>query len=479
MLRPIPAPIASPQHCSHGIAVGLVGKHPNGPVSQHQVAGGQSFQIVTVDEYQSALGLRSSKFHRTTDRRCRRGPNAPIPPAQQVAGSMKKHRGRLIAGCCLLAAVFLIMCSRSAPTATSGTASSIAAVADVQSVIVNAQQARQVRVSQVVMRDFTPEVDAVGYVDFDQDHLAQVGSPYAGRVREVFAKAGDTVKRGQPLFSVDSLDLAQAEATLVSAAAARVQTTLALERAKGMAQAQANAPRDVEQAISDQQAGEGNYQAARSALHIFGKNDGDIDRIITTKRVDGEVRIDSPIDGQVSARSIAVGDLVQPGNSPAPFNISDGGSLWLVANVGEDDSTQVHEGNPLIAILSALPQQTIKARVDYVGNSSDAATHRVTLRSVLHTPPPGLHAQMLASYRILTAPPTRREALPADAVVREGTGATVVFTTLDGLRFTRRPVQLGPPQDGYYPVLSGLPAGSHIATEGALFLSNALALQAQ
>ena len=392
---------------------------------------------------------------------------------------MKKHQERLIAGYCLLAAMLLAMYSRPTPIRANNTPSPATAALDIQSVIINARQASQVHVSQVVMRDFTPEVDAVGYVDFDQDHLAQVNSPYAGRVREVFAKAGDTVERGQPLFSVDSPDLAQAEATLISAAAARVQTNHALERAKGMAQVQANAPRDVEQAISDQQTSEGNYQAARRALHIFGKSDADIDRIVATQRVDGQLRIDSPIDGQVSARSIAVGDLVQPGNNSAPFTISDGDSLWLVANVGEDDSAQVHEGNPLIAILSALPQQTVKATVDFVGNSSDAATHRVTLRSVLHTPPPGLHAQMLASYRIFTASPTRQEALPADAVVHEGSGATVVFTTSDGLRFTRRPIQLGPPQDGYYPVLTGLPAGSRIATEGALFLSNALALQAQ
>ncbi|MDR3447789.1 MULTISPECIES: efflux RND transporter periplasmic adaptor subunit [unclassified Dyella] len=392
---------------------------------------------------------------------------------------MKKHQGRLIAGGCLLAAILLAVFLRSPSSSADTSAPAATAPKDPQNVTINEQQAHQVRVAQIVMRDFTPGVDAVGYVDFNQDRLAQVNSPYAGRVREVFAKAGDAVKRGQSLFSVDSPDLAQAEATLVGAAASRVQTTAALERAKGMAQAQANAPRDVEQAVSDQQTAEGNYQAARRALHIFGKSDADIDRIAATRRVDGELRIDSPIDGHVSARTIAAGDLVQPGNSPAPFTISDDDSLWLVANVSEDDATQVHVGDVLSATLPALSQQAIKATVDYVGNSSDAATHRVTLRSILHTPPQGLRPQMLANYRIFTAPPARHEAVPADAVVREGTGAMVVFTTSDGLRFTRCPVQLGPPQDGYYPVLSGLPAGQRIATEGALFLSNALALQSQ
>ncbi|QNK01903.1 efflux RND transporter periplasmic adaptor subunit [Dyella telluris] len=392
---------------------------------------------------------------------------------------MKKHQGRLVAAACLLAAILLAVGLHPASTSADNAATRAAPPPDVQDVTINAQQARQVRVAPVATRDFTPGIDAVGYVDFNQDRLAQVNSPYAGRVREVFAKAGDTVKRDQPLFSVDSPDLAQAEATLVSAAAARVQTGAALERARGMAQVQANAPRDLEQAISDQQTAEGNYQAARRALHIFGKNDADIERIAATRRVDGELRIDSPIDGQVSTRNIAVGDLVQPGNSPAPFTVSDGDSLWLVANVSEDEAAQVHVGDHLAATLSAWPQRALAATVDYVGNSSDPATHRVTLRSVLHAPPAGLRAQMLATYRIDTAAPVRHDAVPVDAVVREGTGAMVVFTTTDGLRFTRHPVQLGPLQDGYYPVLSGLPASQRIATEGALFLSNALALQSQ
>lgn len=380
----------------------------------------------------------------------------------------------------MLAAILLVVIAReSSPASAQAAPQAAAAPADTQMVAINAEQAKQVSVSDVSQRDFAPRIDAVGYVDFDQDHFAQVSSPYSGRVHEVFAKAGDNVTRGQVLFSVDSPDLAQAEATLVSAAAARAQTTQALERAKGMAQVQANAPRDLEQAISDQQTAEGNYQAARRALHIFDKTDAEIDRIASTRRVDGEWRIASPISGTVTARNVAPGDLVQPGSTPVPFNISDAGSLWLVANVAEADAPMVHVGESLTATLPALPGHPINGHVDYVASTSDPATHRVTLRSVLHAPPAGLRPQMLANYSITTAAPTRHDAVPADAIVREGTGAMVVFTTTDGLHFKRHPVQLGQFQDGYYPVLTGLPAHERIAAEGALFLSNALALQSQ
>ncbi|WP_165418433.1 efflux RND transporter periplasmic adaptor subunit [Dyella amyloliquefaciens] len=391
---------------------------------------------------------------------------------------MKNHHGRLVTVGCLLAALLLVLAARHELPAKAH-ASPRPAPTDTQTVAVNPQQAKQVRVAEVTQREFYPTVDAVGYVDFDQDHLAQVNSPYAGRVREVFARAGDKVERGQALFALDSPDLAQAEATLVSAAAARAQTGAALERAKGMAQVQANAPRDLEQAVADQQTAEGNYQAARRALRIFDKSDADIDRIAATRRVDGELRIESPIAGRVTARNVAPGDLVQPGSTPSPFSVSDEDSLWLVANVVDADAAQIQLGQSMTASLPALPGKPIDAHVDYVASSSDPSTHRVMLRAVLHTPPAGLRPQMLANFRIQTAEPSHHDALPVDAVVREGTGAMVVFTTTDGLRFTRHPVQVGVLQDGFYPVLAGLPPHERIATEGALFLSNALALQSQ
>ncbi|WP_430390533.1 efflux RND transporter periplasmic adaptor subunit [Dyella sp. 20L07] len=395
---------------------------------------------------------------------------------------MKNNGGRLIAGACLLAALILVLsCRQHDAPSSAGTAPANAtpAAPPPQTVTINAEQARQVRVTTVSQRDFAPHIEAVGYVDFDQDHLAQVTSPYAGRIREVFAKAGDTVARGQALFSVDSPDLAQAEGTLVGAAASLNQTKAALQRAKGMAQVQANAPRDLEQAIADEQTAEGNYQAARRALHIFGKSDAEIDRIAADHRVDGELRIDSPIAGQVTARTIAPGDLIQPGNSPAPFNIADLSTLWLVANVAEADAPMVHAGLPLTASLPALPGHPITGKVDYVGSISDPNTHRVLVRTALHSPPQGLRPQMLVDYTIRTAEPVSRTAVPEDAVVREGDGTMVIFTTKDGLSFTRHSVTLGTPEDGYYPVLSGLPAHEQIAAEGALFLSNALALLSQ
>jgi cobalt-zinc-cadmium efflux system membrane fusion protein len=62
-------------------------------------------------------------------------------------------------------------------------------------------------------------------------------------------------------------------------------------------------------------------------------------------------------------------------------------------------------------------------------------------------------------------------------VVREGDGTMTVFVTDNGLTFVKRIVEIGLRQDGYVQIVKGLKPGEQIATQGAVFLSNVLALR--
>ena len=76
---------------------------------------------------------------------------------------------------------------------------------------------------------------------------------------------------------------------------------------------------------------------------------------------------------------------------------------------------------------------------------------------------------------IRTAAPVRSVAVPLDGVVREGDGTMTAWVTADRRRFTKRTVKVGLQQAGHRQILEGVQVGELVATEGALFLSNALA----
>jgi cobalt-zinc-cadmium efflux system membrane fusion protein len=86
---------------------------------------------------------------------------------------------------------------------------------------------------------------------------------------------------------------------------------------------------------------------------------------------------------------------------------------------------------------------------------------------------------MFATFVIEVGEPVRATAVPLDAVVREGDGTMTAWVTADRRRFTRRTVRVGLQRDGFRQILEGLQPGELVATEGALFLSNALAIAAR
>src|SRR5262249_31658552 len=156
-------------------------------------------------------------------------------------------------------------------------------------------QLTKVKVEVAAERDFPLEKSAVGSIDFNEEMLSQVFAPYQGRIVDLFAKVGDEVKKGQPLFTIDSPDLVQASSTLISAAAVLELTTHNLERLKTLLSARAAAQKDFEQATSDNRAAQGAYRAARDAVRIFGKSDAEIDRIVDERKVDPILVVPSPI----------------------------------------------------------------------------------------------------------------------------------------------------------------------------------------
>lgn len=338
-------------------------------------------------------------------------------------------------------------------------------------------QLQFVKVAPVEQRQFPVEKRAVGNIDFDEDMAVQVFTPYQGKIIALLAEVGDNVKKGQTLFTIASPDLLQAESTLIATAGVLDLTTRNLARLRDLYTTRAVSQREVEQAASDQQTAEGNLRAARDAVHIFGKTDADIVNIISRRTADPTLVVPSPIDGRIVARNAAPGLLVQPGSAPAPYTVANIDTMWMLANVTEGDSPAIHVGQPERVSINAFPGRVFVGRVTTVGASVDPNTRRVLVRSEIKDTQHELRSGMFAEFTIDVGTPVRSPSVPVDAVVREGDGTKTVWATADRHRFTRRVVKIGEEYDGHWQILDGIKSGELVATEGALFLSNAVSAQ--
>ncbi|MGA7323614.1 MAG: efflux RND transporter periplasmic adaptor subunit [Rhodomicrobium sp.] len=354
----------------------------------------------------------------------------------------------------------------------------VAAAAEAQeaasepSVELSPSQTKAIRIEPVGEQLFPQERQAVANIDFNQELLTQVFTPYQGRILSALVSAGDMVKKDQVLFTIDSPDLVQAESTLIAAAGVLDFTTKNLERQRKLYNQSAAAQRDFEQAVSDQQAADGAYNAARAAVKVFGKTDAEIGKILGERKIDPALVVPSPITGLITARTASPGLLVQPGNPPPVYIVADTTRMWMLANVPEKDAPELKQGQEVRVTIPSLPGRVFSAKIVTVGATVDPNTRRVLIRSEIANPGNELRAGMFANFVITIALPKRALAVPQDALVREGDGTMTVWVTADRHKFTKRIVTIGLVHSGFTEIREGLRPGELIATGGSLFMAN-------
>jgi cobalt-zinc-cadmium efflux system membrane fusion protein len=325
-------------------------------------------------------------------------------------------------------------------------------------------QLNSIKVEPVGSYLFPIEKDAVGNIDFDEDLSVQVFPDYQGTIIKTLVELGAEVQTEQPLYTIKSPDLIQAESNLIGAAATFELTNKELARAKDLNGTNGVSERELEQATSDQQTADGVLKAARDAVRVFGKTETEIDQMIATRKIDPALVVRSPISGRITSKNAQPGFLVQPGNLPAPFSVADVSIKWMLADVSE----------PVQVKVMAYPDRVYKGKVSKIYATVDPNTHRVTIRSEIADPKDELSPGMLANFVIRVHNPVENVSIPANGVAREADGTMTAWVTTDRHHFVQRVVRTGLRSDGHVQILDGLHQGELVVSDGAVFLSNML-----
>jgi cobalt-zinc-cadmium efflux system membrane fusion protein len=388
------------------------------------------------------------------------------------------NKTTLIASCLLafaIAAVLLKSESGDHAKASKPPASSASDSAQSQLTLeLSPSQLNAIKIEPVGSYPFPLEKETVGNISFVDDLSVQVFPPYQGKIIRTFVELGDKVRKGQPLYTIHSPDLIQAESNLIGAAASFEMTSKELARVKNLVATSGVSERELEQATSDQQTAEGVLKAARDAVRVFGKPDSEIDQMIASRKIDPALVVRSPISGQITSFNAPPGLFVQPGNLPAPFAVANVTVKWMLANVVESEISLLHVGQPVAVKVMAYPNRVFEGKVSKIYAIVDPNTHRATIRSEIKDPKNELRPGMLANFVIRVLGPAAATAIPANGVVREGDGTMTAWVTADRRHFSQRVIKTGLRVDDQVQVLAGLQAGELVVSDGAVFLSNML-----
>jgi membrane fusion protein, heavy metal efflux system len=294
-------------------------------------------------------------------------------------------------------------------------------------------------------------------VTYDERKVAILGPPVSGRVTSVEVVAGSRVKRGDPLLTIRSADLAAAQAQLAEARQTRLLAEQTAARASMLVRQ--GAASEAEKQIA-------NTSLATAVLEE-GRASGSLASLGGTSRTNDYV-LKSPINGTVVDRSVAVGNAVAADQGEALLTISDLSTVWVVADVYEPDLPIVHAGDRATISVPAIPGQTFHGTIAYLGDVVDATTRAARARIELANPDgllrPGMFVEVAVEGRVSSA-----AELPTASVLARRDEFYVFLRLPDGA-FERRTVTLGAQTGEHVMIQSGIKPGDPVVTRGAILL---------
>jgi Cu(I)/Ag(I) efflux system membrane fusion protein len=295
-----------------------------------------------------------------------------------------------------------------------------------------------VRTEAAAERTMTRAIRAVGTVALDERHIAVVAPRFEGWIETLLVNTtGQSVRKGQALAEVYGPDLMLA------------QREYAVARSAG----------DV-----------GGNPIADAVVDRFRNLGISPDQLAGLKsKGGGKIALTAPIDGVVMEKIAVEGLHFAPGDML--YRIADLSTVWVLADVFEQDLGLVRLGQDARITVPAYPDRTFTGKVAFIYPTINRETRTARVRIELPNPDLILKGDMYATAEIAAPVAASVVAVPDSAVLDSGARQVVLVERGEG-RFEPRPVKLGQKAGGYVEIREGVTAGEKVVV-GANFLIDA------
>ncbi|RNC67312.1 MAG: efflux RND transporter periplasmic adaptor subunit [Desulfuromonadales bacterium] len=307
-----------------------------------------------------------------------------------------------------------------------------------------------VAVQAAEFKPLTKEISATGIVSYDQRRQAKVTAWVAGRIDRLFVNAvGDYVSKGKPVAELYSPDLVSAQQEYLLALRSR-------DRLKDSPIA------------SISQGGQGLVASARQRLLLLGVKEEQIAGLEKAGQPNIKLPVYTPLSGVVIEKIALEGQYVNMGDPL--FTIADLSTVWVEAEVYENEFSFVKVGQPVEVMSAGWPGKTFAGRVAMVYPFLDPKTRTIKARIELSNPGLKLKPDMFVNA-LIKVPLGSSVVVPATAVMDTGTRQMIWVQVKEGT-FEPREVKAGARISDQVQILSGLAQGEIIATSGAYLIDS-------
>lgn len=323
--------------------------------------------------------------------------------------------------------------------------------------------ASKLKLETVKSEPYQLELITAGTVKSIPNFYAEIAPPFSGRVTKVYLKLGMKTQAGTPLFEMVSPDFIDAQKNFFQSKSAYQVAKLSLKRQQDLKSNGVGSQKDFEEAETNFEVNEKEYQNAIASLKTFGVN--------VNKLVFGQpLIISSPIAGEIITNDVVMGQYIKADDLPKA-KVADLKKVWVAGQIKEKDIRLIHKLNGAEIQIASYPDKKITAKIYHVDEMVDEATRSVQILIEClnkdHTLKPGMYV----TVKFIDTPENTLF-VPAKAVLQFNDKSFVLVQIAKG-KYTRRYVETGISNNGKIAILSGLKSNETIISEGAFYLLEA------
>jgi cobalt-zinc-cadmium efflux system membrane fusion protein len=319
----------------------------------------------------------------------------------------------------------------------------------------------QQRVAGIVVellqrRGLATEISAPGQVKLNAYLTRKVAPRITAQIMQRHVRLGEHVTTGQPLVTLSSVEMAEAQGALQVA-------ELEWRRVESLGKSTVSERRYNEAQVAQQQ--------ARSRVGAYGMTSGQITALLAGNKVsaDGMFQLLALQPGTVIRDEFVEGEYVEPGREL--FEISDESQIWVEANLTPEEALGVKTNSPARVRVG---DTWFEGRVIQAHHVLDETTRTLAVRIEVANPDEQLHPGLFVDTRIVGSDLADVIAVPEDAVLRSADGDWAVFIEEAPGKFESLEVEVIRTLNGLA-VIEGVPAGTRVVTEGAFFVQSEIA----
>lgn len=230
------------------------------------------------------------------------------------------------------------------------------------------------------------------------NHISIISTPIDGRISKISVQEGHSVKTGEELFSIESLEYGNMVSEYLQAVSEEAFQTSRLQRMEQLVEQTISSKSELDRARSDYQRAKTIVIAAVSKLKAIGVPDKEINPFKTAESIDPTLKIHSPISGILDQRSVELGQSVNALQTLARvLDISE--HVLVRGYVSPEDAMFINPGDSVSILRRQDDSFNMRAVVNSVNPGLDESNRSVIVNIVLNTknnwPKPGENLELV------------------------------------------------------------------------------------